>query len=186
MAGVFFLVAAAFLAGAFFSTAGALVFVTRPDLVLPSTRVTSASTAGAGASFALGLPALALGLAAAVFLVGVVAFLALGAAAAFLAAGFFAVVVFAFYATLVGTWDVIRVALTVVVAFLVLVAVAFFSALGSATFSFFAVAGLLSFFASFTGPEAPRQQLANIHLKLESRSTRQTGDAPDPMRITKD
>jgi hypothetical protein len=105
---VFFVVAlaaAAFLgAAAFFFVAVfaadsvALVLVTRPDFVLPRTRVTSFSTAGAAAGAAAadlrGLLALALGLAAAaVFLV------VAGLAAAFLVAGAFSflVVVFAFY-----------------------------------------------------------------------------------------
>jgi hypothetical protein len=89
-----FLVAVAFFVEALGAAAGAcLVLVTRPDLVLPRTRDTSFSTAGAGAADALGLPALALGFAA-VFLVVVVAFLV---TAAFFAAGFLVVVAFAFY-----------------------------------------------------------------------------------------
>lgn len=78
---------------------GALVLVTRPDLVLPRTRVTSFSTAGAGAAAVVaaalrGLLALALGLAVAVAAFFVVA----GFAAAFLGAGpFFVVVAFAFF-----------------------------------------------------------------------------------------
>lgn len=92
--GVAFFVAAAFLGAAFFApafAAGALLLVTRPDLVLPRTLEASFSTAGAAAAF-LGLLALAFALGAAAFLV-VVAF-----AAVFLgAAGFFAVVALAFY-----------------------------------------------------------------------------------------
>ena len=84
--------AAVFLGAPFFAGAAlvvaafALVLVTRPDLVLPRTRETSLSTAGAGAAVLRGLLALALGLAAAF----------LGAAAlvaVFLVAGAFLVVV---------------------------------------------------------------------------------------------
>lgn len=98
LAAAAFLGAAAFFVGA--ADSGALVLVTRPDFVLPRTRETSFSTAGAAAAAAAaadlrGLLAFALGLAAAaVFLV------AAGlAAAAFLVAGAFSflVVVFAFY-----------------------------------------------------------------------------------------
>lgn len=84
MVAVFFVVAAFFGLAA----AGALDLVTRPDLVLPRTRETSLSTAGAALVF-LGLLALALGLAAA-FLVVVVVLVF------FAAAGFLAVVVLAF------------------------------------------------------------------------------------------
>lgn len=58
---------AAFLVAVFFGWAagGALVLVTRPLLVLPSTRETSLSTAGAAAGVLRGLLALALGFAAA-------------------------------------------------------------------------------------------------------------------------
>jgi uncharacterized membrane-anchored protein len=70
---VAFFAAAVFLAaGAFFvalgATAGAVVLVMRPDLVLPRTRDASSSTAGAGADLR-GLLALALGLAAAAVVV---------------------------------------------------------------------------------------------------------------------
>lgn len=62
----FFLGAAVFFAAlAFGSAAGALLLVTRPDLVLPRTRDTSSSTAGLAAAVLRGLLALALGLAAA-------------------------------------------------------------------------------------------------------------------------
>lgn len=74
---VAFLGAAAFLAGAL-GAAGALVLVTRPDFVLPRTRDTASSTAGAGAVLR-GLLALAFGLAAA----------AAAVAAAFLGAAVF-------------------------------------------------------------------------------------------------
>jgi len=96
--GVAFFVAV-FLGAAFFAAvflgaaaAGALVFVTRPDLVLPRTRETSFSTAGAGAAAAAaavlrGLPALALGLAVAA------AFFGAAFAAVFLGAAAFLVVV---------------------------------------------------------------------------------------------
>jgi len=68
--------------------AGALVLVTRPDLVLPRTRDTSSSTAGAEVAAALrGLLALALGLAAGAALVAVAAVVAfLGRPVAFLGA----------------------------------------------------------------------------------------------------
>lgn len=85
-----FLGAAAFLGAAFFAAGlaagGALVLVTRPDLVLPRTRETSLSTAGAAVVFR-GLLALALGFAAA-FLGAAFAFVsALGFAAVFFVAG---------------------------------------------------------------------------------------------------
>jgi hypothetical protein len=87
----FFLGAAAFFAG--LGAAGAVVLVTRPDLVFPRTRDTSFSTAG-GAAALRGLLALALGLAAgfatAVFLA---AGFAAGFVAAFFAAGAFLVAV---------------------------------------------------------------------------------------------
>jgi hypothetical protein len=193
----FFAVAAFFAAGflvvdAFlvvFGSSGALVLVMRPDLVLPNTRETSASTAGAGAAVFLGLPALALGLAAAALVAVVVAF--------FAAAGFLAVVALAFYGTLVDVYKrrsaeiLTVVVVVVVVAFLALVAAgffstAFFSTLGSAFLG--AAAGLLSFLASFTGPDAPieRDMVSKLRLKLrlgghptrhETRRTRQqTGD----------
>jgi hypothetical protein len=191
----FFAVAAFFAAGflvvdAFlvvFGSSGALVLVMRPDLVLPNTRETSASTAGAGAAVFLGLPALALGLAAAALVAVVVAF--------FAAAGFLAVVALAFYGTLVDVYKrrsgEILTVVVVVVAFLALVAAgffstAFFSTLGSAFLG--AAAGLLSFLASFTGPDAPieRDMVSKLRLKLrlgghptrhETRRTRQqTGD----------
>ena len=85
----FFLVAVAFFAG--LDAAGAVVFVMRPDLVLPSTRDTSFSTAG-GAAALRGLLALAFGLAAVAF------FVVAGLAAAFFVAGVFLVVtVLVFY-----------------------------------------------------------------------------------------
>lgn len=96
--GVAFFGAAAFLgAAAFFAAfgaAGALVLVTRPDFVLPRTRDTSSSTAGAGAAVLRGLLAFALGLAA-----GAAAFLgAAFAVVVFLgAAAFLVVVALAFY-----------------------------------------------------------------------------------------
>lgn len=87
-----FLGAAAFFCGVALEVAlGASVLVTRPDFVLPRTRDTSASTAGAADAAAVlrGLPALALG--AAVFL-GAASFLEVDsflAAASFLGAAFF-------------------------------------------------------------------------------------------------
>ena len=97
----FFAAAVFFAAGAFFAAlvaaAGALVLVTRPDLVLPRTRDTSSSTAGAAVGAVLrGLLALALGLAAGAALVAAaVAVAFLGRPAAFLGAAFVAVVVVA-------------------------------------------------------------------------------------------
>jgi hypothetical protein len=99
--GVVALLAAAvfFAAGTFFvalaATAGAVVLVTRPDLVFPRTRDTSSSTAGAGAVLR-GLLALALGLAAG--LVAAVVVLFLGRPTAFFgaAAAAFVVVALAF------------------------------------------------------------------------------------------
>ena len=91
--GAAFFVAAAFFRAAFFvalGAAGALVLVTRPDFVLPRTRVTSSSTAGAGAALLRGLEALALGFAAAAFLG------AAFAAVVFLGAAFLVVVALAF------------------------------------------------------------------------------------------
>jgi hypothetical protein len=198
--GVAFFAVAAFFAAGFLvvdaflvvlGSSGALVLVMRPDLVLPNTRETSASTAGAGAAVFLGLPALALGLAAAALVAVVVAF--------FAAAGFLAVVALAFYGTLVDVYKrrrgeiltVVVVVVVAVVAFLALVAAgffstAFFSTLGSAFLG--AAAGLLSFLASFTGPDAPieRDVVSKLRLKLrlgghptrhETRWTRQqTGD----------
>lgn len=84
--GVAFFFGVAFLAAVFFGAdffvalgaAGAVVLVTRPDFVLPRTRDTSSSTAGAGATVLRGRPAFAFGL---------------GATAAFFGAAF-AVVVF--------------------------------------------------------------------------------------------
>lgn len=79
-----------------FGAAGAVVLVTRPDLVLPRTRETSASTAAAGAEAVLrGLLALALGFAAAAVFLG-----AAFAVVVFLGAAFLVVVVaLAFYMT---------------------------------------------------------------------------------------
>jgi hypothetical protein len=93
-AATFFLGAAAFFAA--LGAAGAVVLVTRPDLVFPRTRDTSFSTAG-GAAALRGLLALALGFAAGLvagFAAGLAAavFLAAGFAAAFFAAGAFLVV----------------------------------------------------------------------------------------------
>jgi hypothetical protein len=95
--GVVALLAAAvfFAAGTFFvalaATAGAVVLVTRPDLVFPRTRDTSSSTAGAGAVLR-GLLALALGLAAG--LVAAVVVLFLGRPTAFFSTAFFSTVFF--------------------------------------------------------------------------------------------
>jgi len=85
----FFLGAAAFFAG--LGATGAVVLVTRPDLVFPRTRDTSFSTAG-GAAALRGLLALALGLAAGLATgFATAAFLAAGFAATFFAAGAFLV-----------------------------------------------------------------------------------------------
>jgi hypothetical protein len=163
--------AAAFFGAAFlaaFGAAGAVVLVTRPDLVLPRTRDTSASTAAAGAAVLRGLLALALGFAA--------------AAAAFLGAAF-AVVVFlgaAFFVVVVALAVYMNcehahggdllVRLTVAVAFLGAAAffsVVFFSVLDSAFFAAgAAAAGFASFFASFTVPEAPRQYVRCVSLDI--------------------
>jgi hypothetical protein len=163
--------AAAFFGAAFlaaFGAAGAVVLVTRPDLVLPRTRDTSASTAAAGAAVLRGLLALALGFAA--------------AAAAFLGAAF-AVVVFlgaAFFVVVVALAVYMKcehahggdllVRLTVAVAFLGAAAffsVVFFSVLDSAFFAAgAAAAGFASFFASFTVPEAPRQYVRCVSLDI--------------------
>lgn len=145
-----------------------MVLVTRPDFVLPRTRETSASTAGAAAAF-LGLLALAFGLGAAAGFLVVVALVALVAVAlvVFLAAGAFLVagvfLVAAFYYESVRSPNVGGGILTVAVAFLgsaffaagAFFSAVFFSALGS-TFSVFAAAVLVSFLTSFTVPEAPR------------------------------
>lgn len=94
----FFLGAAASFAG--LGAAGAVVLVTRPDLVFPRTRDTSFSTAG-GAAALRGLLALALGFAAGLaagFATAV--FLAAGFAAAGFATAFFAAGAFLVAATL--------------------------------------------------------------------------------------
>jgi hypothetical protein len=174
---VAFLAAAVFFAaGAFFvalgaaaaaAAAGALVLVTRPDLVFPRTRDTSSSTAGA---VLRGLLALALGLAAGAALGAaavVVAFF--GRPTAFLGAALVVAVALAFCRLSQPRHnDDGRQIPTVVVAFLVAGAffsvgffsavffsVTFFSALGSDFLAAVAVAGLASFFASFTGPDVP-------------------------------
>jgi hypothetical protein len=102
--------AAVFFGAAFFEafgTAGAWVFVTRPDLVLPSTRDTSASTAGAGAAVLRGLLALALGFVAAAAFLGAAFAAAVFLGAAFLVAAVVVVVVvvLAFYKTVsMSSW----------------------------------------------------------------------------------
>jgi hypothetical protein len=94
---VFFVVvlfgAAAFLVT--FGAAGAVVLVTRPDFVFPSTRDTSASTAAAGAAVLRGLLALALGFAAAAAFLGAAFAVVAFAVVVFLGAAAF-VVAFAF------------------------------------------------------------------------------------------
>jgi hypothetical protein len=98
---VVFFTAAVFLVA--FGAAGAVVLVTRPDLVFPRTRDTSASTAAAGAAVLRGLLALALGFAAAAAFLGaalaaVVFAVVVFAVVVFLGAAFFvAVVALAFY-----------------------------------------------------------------------------------------
>jgi hypothetical protein len=159
VAAVVFFGAAAFLVA--FGAAGAVVLVTRPDFVLPRTRDTSASTAAAGVAVLRGLLALALGFAAGA------AFLAAGFAAVvfavvvFLGAAFLVVVVaLAFYMD--GQHQQLGEAMTVhTVAVAFLGAVAFFS-LGSAFLATgAATAGFASFFASFTVPEVPRQHVSH-------------------------
>jgi hypothetical protein len=160
----FFVAAVFFAAGAFFvalgaAAAGALVLVTRPDLVLPRTRETSSSTAGAAVGAVLrGLLALALGLAAGAALVvaaAVVVFF--GRPTAFLGAAFVVVV---------EALALVTVAFLVAGAFFsatffsaffsaVFFSVTFFSAFGSDFLVAVAVTGLASFFASFTGPDVP-------------------------------
>jgi hypothetical protein len=98
----FFAAAVFFAAGSFFvalgAAAGALVLVTRPDLVFPRTRDTSSSTAGAAVGAVLrGLLALALGLAAgAALVVAAVVVAFFGRPTAFLGAALVAVVALAF------------------------------------------------------------------------------------------
>lgn len=145
-----------------FAAAGAWVLVTRPDLVLPSTRDTSASTAGAGAALLRGLLALALGFAAAAVFFVVV----LVVVVAFLGAAFLVVVVLAFYMTVsmsvVGLDDKRTVVVFLGAAFFsvffsVLALVSVFLVVGAAA------AGLASFFASFTVPEAPSRSVSHDH-----------------------
>lgn len=169
--GVAFFVAVAFFAAVFFGAAffvafgaaGALVLVTRPDLVLPRTRETSSSTAGAGAAVLRGLLALALGFAAAA------AFLGAGfAAVVFFGAAFLVVVALAFCIRGQHKYTVDQITQrTVVVAFLGAAAffsVVFFSTLGSAFLVVVvAAAGLASFLASFTVPEAPAGRVSTEH-----------------------
>jgi hypothetical protein len=167
---VAFFFGVAFFAAVFFGaaflvalgTAGAVVLVIRPDFVLPRTRDTSSSTAGAGAAVLRGRPAFAFGLAAGAAFLG-----AAFAVVVFLGAAFLVVVALAFcepvsYRTITVMW----VSHTVVVAFLG--AAAFFSVvfsvLGSAFFAVVAgaAAGFDSFLASFTVPEAPKQRISKV------------------------
>lgn len=102
---VAFFVVTAFLGAAFFlgatldaTDSGALVLVTRPDFVFPSTRVTSFSTAGAEPAAAAvadlrGLLAFALGLAAAVVFFVAVFLVVVVVVVVFLVAGSFLVLV---------------------------------------------------------------------------------------------
>jgi hypothetical protein len=158
--GAAFFAAAVFFGAAFLvalGAAGAVVLVTRPDLVLPRTRVTSASTAATGVAVLRGLLALALGFAAAAVFFG-----AALAVVVFLGAAFLVVVVaLAFYMT--GQHECrgdVMTRHTVAVAFL---GAAFFSVLGSAFLvAGAAAAGLASFFASFTVPEAPRYRVSHV------------------------
>lgn len=88
----FFFGAAVFFAAlAFGSPVGALLLVTRPDLVLPRTRDTCSSTAGLAEAVLRGLLALALGLAAAALVVVAAAFFGRLVAAFFLGAALVAV-----------------------------------------------------------------------------------------------
>jgi hypothetical protein len=164
----FFAAAAVFFGAAFLDAlgaAGAVVLVTRPDLVLPRTRDTSASTAAAGAAVLRGLLALALGFAAAA--AAAVFFGAALAVVVFLGAAFLVVVVaLAFYMTCQHEHrgDVVM-RHTVAVAFLgaAFFSTVFFSVLGSAFLvAGAAAAGLASFFASFTVPEAPTNGVSHV------------------------
>jgi hypothetical protein len=179
-AGAFF-VAAAFFAGAFLvvlGSAGTVVLVIRPDLVLPSTRCTSCSTAGAGAAALRGRPALALGFAAAVAVAffGAAFAVAAFAGAAFAGAAFagaaFAGAAFAVEVFLVDV--LVAAALTFynqsqhvsddrisgerTVAGAFFGAAAFFSSFSALGSAFLAAvpAGFASFLASLTVPDAPR------------------------------
>jgi hypothetical protein len=183
-AGAFF-VAAAFFAGAFLvvlGSAGTVVLVIRPDLVLPSTRCTSCSTAGAGAAALRGRPALALGFAAAV---AVAFFGAAFAVAAFAGAAFagaaFAVEVFLVDVLVAAALtfynqsqhvsdDRISGERTVAGAFFG--AAAFFSSFSALGSAFLAAvpAGFASFLASLTVPDAPRtRQYVCYRWQLASR-----------------
>jgi len=177
-----FFAAAVFFGAAFlvaFGAAGAVVLVTRPDFVLPRTRWTSSSTAGAGAAALRVLLALALGFAATAAFLGKAALEvdALMAAAFLGAAAFLVVVALAFY---VGCQRVqfddagVRRTVAVAVAFLgeaAFFTVVFFSAaLGSTFFAAVGEAGLASFLASFTVPEAPVRRVSNAYIEwTESR-----------------
>jgi len=159
-AGAFF-VAAAFFAGVFLVAlggAGTVVLVTRPDLVLPSTRCTSCSTAGAGTAALRGRPAFALGFAAA----AVVAFFAAAFAGAVLAVEVFLADVLvaaalAFYIRSKHVSDN-KIGGEPTVAGAFFGAATFFSALSALGSAFLAAApaGFASFLASFTVPDAPR------------------------------
>jgi len=170
--GVAAFLAAVFLGAAFLvalGAAGAVVFVTRPDLVFPRTRETSDSTAGAGAVLR-GLLAFALGFAAAA-----ATFLGAAlvdcAATVFFGAAFLVVVALAFcgMGQQQHTDDSI-ITHTVAVAFL---GAAFFSVLGSA---FFATGAVAAGFASLTVPEAPDRWSARF---LESTETRRQSRCVD-------
>jgi hypothetical protein len=158
--------AAVFLGAAFlvaFGAAGAVVLVIRPDFVLPRTRWTSSSTAGAGAVLR-GLLALALGFAAAATFFG-----AAFAAAVFFGAAFLAAAALVFYrrSQQQGDDDLITIH-TVAAAFLgaAFFSTIFFSGFGSA---FLAAGAAPAGFASFTVPEAPGSTLA---LFIECAETR--------------
>jgi hypothetical protein len=170
-AGAFF-VAAAFFAGAFLvvlGSAGTVVLVIRPDLVLPSTRCTSCSTAGAGAAALRGRPALALGFAAAV----AVAFFGAAFAVAAFAGAAFAGAAFAVEVFLVDV--LVAAALTSgerTVAGAFFGAAAFFSSFSALGSAFLAAvpAGFASFLASLTVPDAPRtRQYVCYRWQLASR-----------------
>jgi hypothetical protein len=174
--GVVFFVEAFFGAAAFFVVGGAvaLVLVTRPDLVLVSTLGTS-TTAGAydhvsrclrehrvkertavdglAVFFALGLAVLAFGLAAAVFLAAGAFLVVVALVADFFGAAFLVVVVAAGLSSLASFYLAVSDGRE------------FISMFGSQTFgaaAALAAGGLASFFASLTGPDGPNRKRVSL------------------------
>jgi hypothetical protein len=148
------LVGVAFLAGAFFGAAaffagGALVFVTRPDLVLLRTAGFSAATAGAYGMLDLLLLRTEVVELTAAFL-GAAAFLAIGAAPSFRAASFFGTATFFGAAPFFG-------AAVLVAAAAFFGGAAFFGAAAAFGFATALAAGFGSFFASLVPPEEPER-----------------------------